>query len=933
MAYSVFRVPNSITVLPTTGNQIVATIQGASGQSADLQQWQDYLGNIISRIDSAGNHSGVAGTFSGNVAINGGSLTTSQTTANLFNTTATTLNIGQASTTTNLGAANGTVNIGGTTAVNILTATGTINANGGTIATNQTTFNLANTTATTVNAFGASTQTNIGNGAGFIILQGTTTGNVITATGTINANGGTIATNQTTANLFTANATTINIGSASSTGVFAGNIAVNGGTISTTASAGYLYNTNATNVYIGGAAGGSIVLGGGSNPNIWLSGAVKTIGSLDGSSASYTLLSTPTTITMGGSATTTTIGSAGGTINLNGTVSINGLSTTGNIQANNITATGTLNANGGTIATTQTTANLFNTTATTVNIGGAGTTNVNNLTATGTINANNGTIATNQTTANLLNTTATTVNAFGAATTTNIGAAGGTVNIGGTTAVNILTATGTINANGGTIATNQTTANLLNTNATTVNAFGAATTTNISTGSTASGVVNINTNSATGTINIGSATSNTYIAGNLYVAGQTVTVNSTQISTSDLFLNLGSGVGAVGAPLTGAGLILGSGTAGNGLGVKFTYNYNAGTPYWSSTENMSLATGKTYMINGTTVLSSTTLGSAVNISSLQQVGTIATGVWNGTVIGTGYTTAQVTAVTAGATNTISVTGTLQAPYINLATVSQGSTGTSFVKVGIDGYGRVINNTAVASGDIPNLSAAQITAGTLAVAQGGTNLSSYTVGDLLYASATTTISKLAAVASGSFLVSNGTSTAPFYRTLTTPDITGALGYTPASSASGVTGSGSSGTLAVWNTGGNITYDNDLKYDTTNNLLTLAYTTVTSSGDVTVGASVTTIDQFPTGTYRSGKYLVQTKNAATLTPTISQISEILVIHDGFGTAFVTEYGQIYTSGTQSLLNLSATISGGNVLVQGTSNTGGSVYTRFTRTSMSV
>ena len=41
-----------------------------------------------------------------------------------------------------------------------------------------------------------------------------------------------------------------------------------------------------------------------------------------------------------------------------------------------------------------------------------------------------------------------------------------------------------------------------------------------------------------------------------------------------------------------------------------------------------------------------------------------------------------------------------------------------------------------------IAASQVTSGTLAVAQGGTNLSSYTAGDLLYASAGTTISKLA-----------------------------------------------------------------------------------------------------------------------------------------------------------------------------------------------
>ncbi|MCB9817360.1 hypothetical protein H6795_02340 [Candidatus Nomurabacteria bacterium] len=49
--------------------------------------------------------------------------------------------------------------------------------------------------------------------------------------------------------------------------------------------------------------------------------------------------------------------------------------------------------------------------------------------------------------------------------------------------------------------------------------------------------------------------------------------------------------------------------------------------------------------------------------------------------------------------------------------------------------------------------------TLSVSNGGTGLSSYTTGDLLYASGATTISKLAAVASGSCLISNGVGAAP------------------------------------------------------------------------------------------------------------------------------------------------------------------------------
>lgn len=57
------------------------------------------------------------------------------------------------------------------------------------------------------------------------------------------------------------------------------------------------------------------------------------------------------------------------------------------------------------------------------------------------------------------------------------------------------------------------------------------------------------------------------------------------------------------------------------------------------------------------------------------------------------------------------------------------------------------------------------------ANGGTGLSSYTVGDMIYASATTTLAKLADVAVGAVLVSGGTNTAPSWSNA--PTIAGRL----------------------------------------------------------------------------------------------------------------------------------------------------------------
>lgn len=71
--------------------------------------------------------------------------------------------------------------------------------------------------------------------------------------------------------------------------------------------------------------------------------------------------------------------------------------------------------------------------------------------------------------------------------------------------------------------------------------------------------------------------------------------------------------------------------------------------------------------------------------------------------------------------------------------------------------------ANASGaSLTNLNASNISTGTLAAANGGTGQSSYAVGDLLYASTTTALSKLSAGTNGQVLTSNGSGVAPSWQ---------------------------------------------------------------------------------------------------------------------------------------------------------------------------
>ena len=84
------------------------------------------------------------------------------------------------------------------------------------------------------------------------------------------------------------------------------------------------------------------------------------------------------------------------------------------------------------------------------------------------------------------------------------------------------------------------------------------------------------------------------------------------------------------------------------------------------------------------------------------------------------------------------------------------------------------------------------AGTLAAKNGGTGQSSYTIGDLLYASSSTALSKLADVATGSVLVSGGVGAAPSYSS--SPTISGTTTSSFFIANGTITGSQSQGAYA-------------------------------------------------------------------------------------------------------------------------------------------
>jgi hypothetical protein len=148
--------------------------------------------------------------------------------------------------------------------------------------------------------------------------------------------------------------------------------------------------------------------------------------------------------------------------------------------------------------------------------------------------------------------------------------------------------------------------------------------TNANTIDTSSG--NLTINSVGGTVTVDD---NLVVSGNLTVNGTTTTVNSTTVTVDDKNIELGTVDTPTDVTADTGGITLRGAT-------DKTFNWLSSTASWTSSENLDLVSGKIYKINGTNVLTSTALGTAVVGSSLTSVGTLTTGTWNASVINSTY---------------------------------------------------------------------------------------------------------------------------------------------------------------------------------------------------------------------------------------------------------------------------------------------------------
>jgi hypothetical protein len=122
---------------------------------------------------------------------------------------------------------------------------------------------------------------------------------------------------------------------------------------------------------------------------------------------------------------------------------------------------------------------------------------------------------------------------------------------------------------------------------------------------------------------------NLTVSGDLIVNGNTTTLNTATLVVEDKNIVLANVESPTDTTADGAGFTIKGAT-------DKTLNWVDATDAWTSSEHFNIVSGKSFYIGGSAVLSNTTLASSVVTSSLTSVGTIGTGVWQGTAVAIAY---------------------------------------------------------------------------------------------------------------------------------------------------------------------------------------------------------------------------------------------------------------------------------------------------------
>ena len=299
-------------------------------------------------------------------------------------------------------------------------------------------------------------------------------------------------------------------------------------------------------------------------------------------------------------------------------------------------------------------------------------------------------------------------------------------------------------------------------------------------------------------------------------ASPATTMGSQQVLTLD-----GNGNGSVGiGTLTPAYKL---DVAGD-VNITGTFRVN-GTAISSVPVTSVTGTSNRITVTGTTTPTVDISSAYVGQTSITTTGTVTAGTWSGAfgaVSGASLTNLTAANLTGTIPSTVLGNSThylgTTALTLNRASANQALTGISSVAFPGSTSGTATlqatatagtttlslptaTGTLVGTGDTGTVTNAMLAAGTidlttkvtgtLPVAKGGTGVASYTTGDLVYASGSTTLASLADAATGNVLLSGGTSTAPAY---------GKVGLSTHVSGTLPMGSGGTGTTTAPTQGG-------------------------------------------------------------------------------------------------------------------------------------